>query len=82
MARQRPLGKTARNEKLKLAANLFNTLDTSAFIAAFVVPGAALTEHRSPDHLSWHLVFVVACWCLAGVCLHMVAQAFLERLVD
>jgi len=37
MARQRPLGKTARNEKLKLAANLFNTLGTSAFIAAFVV---------------------------------------------
>jgi hypothetical protein len=76
------LGKTARNEKLKLVANLFNTLGTSAFIAAFVVPGVALTEHQSPDYLSWHLVFVMACWCFAGVSLHMVAQAFQERLVD
>ncbi|MCB8874110.1 hypothetical protein [Acidisoma silvae] len=82
MTRQRPLGKTARNEKLKLAASFFNSLAVSAVVAAFVVPGVGITEHRSPDPYRWHLVFVVACWCFFGVWLHIVAQAFPGRLVD
>jgi hypothetical protein len=76
------LGKTARNEKLKLAASFFNSLAVSAVVAAFVVPGVAITEHRSPDPLNWHLVFVVACWCFVGLWLHVFAQRLLERLVD
>lgn len=82
MARQRPLGKIATNEKLKLAASFFNSLAVSAVVAAFVVPGVGITEHRSPDPYSWHLVFVVVCWCGFGVSLHLVAQAFLARLVE
>lgn len=46
------LGKTARNEMLKLTANLFNTLGASAIVAAFVVPGVAITEHPPPYHVS------------------------------
>lgn len=80
--RETRLGKTARNEKLKLAANLFNTLGASAIVAAFVVPGVAITEHAPPYHISWLLIFVVGCWCLVGVFSHLVAQAILEKLVD
>lgn len=82
LPRETRLGKTARNEKLKLAANFFNSLAVSAVVAAFVVPGVAWTERSSPLHLSWHLLFIVACWIAAGVSCHLAAQSFLERLVD
>ncbi|MCB8878908.1 hypothetical protein ACELLULO517_01585 [Acidisoma cellulosilytica] len=82
VALKRPLGKTARNEKLKLAASFFNSLAVSAVVAAFVVPGVAITEHAPPYHVSWSLIFVVGCWCVVGIFAHLVAQAILEKLVD
>lgn len=82
MARKRPLGKTAHNEKLKLAGSFFNSLAVSAVVAAFVVPGVAITEHAPPYHVHWLLIFVVVCWCVVGILAHLVAQAILEKLVD
>lgn len=82
MARKPLLGKTARNEKLKLAASFFNSLAVSAVVAAFVVPGVAWTERTNTVQLSWHLFFIVACWLIAGVSCHQPAQSLLERLVD
>ncbi len=76
------LGKTARNEKLKLAANLFNTIGASSVVAGFVVPGVALTEHTAKFGFGWHLLVVVSLWCLAGVAAHSVGQLILEKVVD
>jgi hypothetical protein len=76
------LGKSARNEKLKLAANLFNTIGASSIVAGFVVPAIGLTEHTAKFGFGWHLVAVVLLWCLAGASAHSVGQLLLERLVD
>lgn len=56
MARKRPLGKTARDEKLKLAGSFFNSLAVSPIVAAFVVPGVAITEHAPPYQGHWLLI--------------------------
>lgn len=82
LARKRPLGKTARNEKLKFAASFFNSPAVRAVVAAFVVPGVAWTERTNTVQLSWHLFFIMACWLIAGVSCDLTAQSLLERLVD
>lgn len=72
----------AHNERVKLTANLLNTIASGMLITGVVAPVVAASYGvPGPAQASLRVVTVIsAIWFMAGIALHLTARASLKRL--
>jgi hypothetical protein len=74
------MGKTSKNEELKLAAGYLNALAAGVMITGYVVPGWGLLTGNINSPIGLSAVFILA--VVVSIALHLTARSYIRLIED